>query len=92
MLPLLATVGIGRGRWPAIPFPVPLFLLWPFVGVALVVAMIAGHLRATEDRDGPAGSGPAAAARQVVGMLCAVPGLRVVVDAADGTHVRVAVY
>ncbi len=45
MIPSLGFVGLSRGGRRPIPIPLPLFLLWPFVGLCWVLAEVPGIAR-----------------------------------------------
>jgi hypothetical protein len=41
-MPALVLFGIGSGGRRPFPWPIPVILLWPFVGIAFLVATVAG--------------------------------------------------
>ena len=78
MMPALALIGIPGPRWLP-PFPVPLFLLWPFVLVCLGIARLL-------DSGRPAG---AAKLRTAMQAFREARGLTIDVDTADHKQVRI---
>jgi hypothetical protein len=78
-MPALALIGL-RGRAWLPPLPLPLFLLWPLVPVALGVARVLDRKRPDE----------AAQVRAVILLFHALRGLRIDVDTRD-EHVKIRV-
>jgi hypothetical protein len=85
MMPALGVVAIGKGKWPALPIPLPLFLLWPLVAVALGAVILAQRL-VSEPSDARSGL---LMARTALLAFCQLSGLCVDLRSADGDRVRV---
>ena len=81
MIPALAIIGFGRKRM--IPLPVPFFLLWPFIVLALAVVGLASWLTR---RQRTVRSGLAVAKIALLAMFH-LSGLRVDVRSHDQTNV-----
>lgn len=84
MLPTLGLVRIGNRRW-TIPLPLPVFLVWPFVLLALGGVWISRGLIASREGDV---SKLAIAQTGLLGLFY-LSGLSVDVHAKDGTRVLV---
>lgn len=83
MIPAMAILRIGRGR--RLPVPLPLFLLWPLVLLALLLVALAGPLA---DRRSEAGR-RLLAARLGILALFRLSGLSVDARGSDGREVRI---
>lgn len=81
MIPALAIIGFGRKRM--IPLPVPLFLLWPFILLALAVVGLAGWLT----RRQPAARSGLLVARTALLATFHLSGLRIDVRSRDQDNV-----
>ena len=81
MIPALAIIGFGRKRM--IPLPVPFFLLWPFILLALAVVGVASRLTR---RQHAARSGLAVAKTALVAMFH-LSGLRIDVRSREHDNV-----
>jgi hypothetical protein len=85
MMPALALVAIGpRRRW-LLPLPLPLFLLWPFVVLAIGGVRLADALR----RRPGSTTGRHAGARAALHALCQLRGLRLDVCSSDDIRLLV---
>jgi hypothetical protein len=71
--------------WIPLPLPVPLFLLWPFLGLAILVTKLAGILpsRTTADERG------APLVKTTISAYCHLSGLMIRVRSSDGFRICV---
>jgi hypothetical protein len=77
MIPALAIIGFGRKR--TIPLPIPFFLLWPFILLALAVVGFVGWVTR---RQGPSPGGLVVAKTALLAMFH-LSGLRIDVRSRD---------
>ena len=83
MIPAIGLIRIGKARW-TVPLPLPVFLAWPFVLVALAGVALTERLvnrRSTHSKLTMAGGGLLA--------LCQLSGLKIDVRSTDGSRVFV---
>ena len=82
MIPALALVWVGSGR--RVPLPIPLFLLWPLLGIGYLLVTLGRFLtpRGSEAR------GQADAASGLAGILLRLSGLSIDVRPRRGRRVR----
>ena len=84
MMPVLAVVAAGRGRW-VLPLPLPVILLWPLVVLPLGAAAAIERLV----RSGAGGRRRPTVAGAALAMLWQLSGLRIDVRSARGVRVFV---
>ncbi len=83
MIPAIGLILIGRARW-TVPLPLPIFLAWPFVLVALGGVTLAERIIGRRET-----RGGLTMVHGGLSALCQLSGLRVDVRATDGTRVFV---
>ena len=83
MIPVIGLIRIGKARW-TVPLPLPVFLAWPFVLVALARVTLTERLvnrRSTHSK--------LTMARGGLSVLCQLSGLKIDVRSTDGSRVFV---
>ena len=83
MIPAIGLVLIGKPR-SVVPLPLPVFLVWPVMLVALAGVTLAARLVDGRDRDSAL-----TVARCGLLACCQLSGLRVDVRSSDGTRVLI---
>ncbi len=84
MIPAIGLVLIGKARW-TVPLPLPVFLFWPFILVALGGVTLVERLV----DEGDARHSMLTMARCGLCAFCQLSGLRIDVRSPDGTRVLV---
>ncbi len=83
MIPAVGLILLGKTRW-SVPLPLPVFLAWPLVLVALGGVTVAEHLVARRHA-----VPRLTLARAGLLALCQLSGLKIDVRSADGTRVLI---
>ncbi len=83
MLPAFCVLSVGRGR--GIPLPIPLFLLWPLIGLAWLALLAA---RVLVPRDGETRQRISAAA-SALALVARLSGLHIQIGAAGSRTIGV---
>ena len=83
MIPTIGLVLIGKARW-TVPLPLPVFLAWPFILVALASVTLAECLVGGRDA-----RHSLTMARRGLFTFCQLSGLKVDVRSTEGTRVFV---
>ena len=81
MLPAIGLVRIDKARW-TVPLPLPIFLAWPFVLVALSGVAVAERLAPTRSTHSKL-----TIARDGLVVLCHLSGLKIDLRSTDGSRV-----